>query len=185
MINEQLQNAGQITHDVGLATWFGGQVFGKFALNPAVEVIPDPAVRGQVVNKAWFMFNPLGVAGLGLAVAVRVAARSTELHNSRLTPVEETLAKIEDGLLATCVALTVITGVQSTRFAGQAPEGAVPIESGTAPAASTPAEAGGLQRSIGVLGNSNLLAGFGLLSVRAVQDRIANNRPASRRGFKS
>ncbi len=46
MVNEQLQNAARIAHDVGLATWFGGQVFGKFALNPVVRVIDDPATRG-------------------------------------------------------------------------------------------------------------------------------------------
>ena len=183
MINAQLQNAGRIAHDVGLATWFGGQVFGKFALNPAVAVIPDPAIRGKVVNRAWFTFNPLGSAGLGLTVAVRIAARSTELRSSKQSPTEQSLARIEDSLLATCVLLTVATGVQSTRFAGQAPEGAVPIESGTVPTAETPEVAGGLQRSIDALGNGNLLAGFGLLAVRAVQDRLAYSRAGARRSF--
>jgi len=30
-MHEQIQNVGRIAHDIGLATWFGGQVFGKFA----------------------------------------------------------------------------------------------------------------------------------------------------------
>lgn len=183
MINEQVQNASRIAHDVGIATWFGGQVFGKYALNPAVEVIPDPAIRGKVINKAWFTFNPYGVAGLAVASAVRVAARSTEVDSSRQSPTEQSLAKLEDALLTTCVVLTALTGVQSMRFAGQEPDGAVPIESGTEPTAQTPATASGLQRSIDALGNGNVLAGLGLISVRAVQDRLAYSRPSARRGF--
>jgi hypothetical protein len=183
MVNEQLQNAARIAHDAGLATWFGGQVFGKFALNPVVRVIDDQPTRGKVVTSGWFTFNPLGVAGLGLASAVRLAARFTELAPPRQTPAERTLSIAEDGLLATSVALTALTAVQGGRFAKQAPGGAVPIESGTAPSAQTPPEAAKLQRSIGALGNGSLLAGLGLLSLRAVQDRLAYSRPPARRGL--
>ena len=183
MINEQLQNAGRIAHDVGLATWFGGQVFGKFALNPVVGVIDDPATRGKVVNSGWFGFNPIGLGGIAVAGAVRVAARQSEIAPARQTPAERTLSLVEDGLLATSALLYVATGIQGARFAKQAPSGAVPIQDGTTPAATTPPEAARLQRSIGTLGNSSLLAGFGLLSVRAVQDRLAYSRPPARRGL--
>ncbi len=183
MVNEQLQNAARITHDVGLATWFGGQVFGKFALNPIVKVIDDPATRGKVVSGGWFTFNPVGVAGLGAAVAVRVAARTTEINPLNLTPAERTLSNIEDGLLLTTVVLTVATGIQGARLAKQAPDGAVPIEDGTTPAPETPEPAAKLQRSIGALGNGSLLAGLGVFSLRAVQDRLAFSRPPARRGL--
>ena len=183
MVNEQLQNAARIAHDVGLATWFGGQVFGKFALNPVVGVIEDPATRGKVVNAGWFTFNPIGVAGLGVAGAVRLAARLTELNPLRQTPMERKLSLLEDALLATSVALTAATGIQGARLAKQAPGGAVPIETGTRPSAQTPPQAAALQRSIGTLGNSTLLAGLGVLSLRAVQDRLAYSRPPARRGL--
>lgn len=183
MINEQLQNAARVAHDVGIATWFGGQVFGKFALNPTVKVIDDHATRGKVVNTGWFTFNPLGVAGLATASAVRVAARKTELHPLRQTPAERVLSQVEDGLLITSVVLTTLTGIQGARLAKQAPGGAVPIESGTEPAPETPEAAKGLQRSIGALGNGSLLAGLGVISVRAVQDRLAYSRPPARRGL--
>lgn len=183
MVNEQLQNAARIAHDVGLGTWFGGQVFGKFALNPVVEIIDDPATRGKVVNAGWFTFNPLGVAGLAAAAGVRVAARLTEINPAHQTPAERKLSLLEDALLGTSVVLTAVTGVQAKRFAAQAPEGAVPIKSGTKPAPETPEAAAKLQRSIGVLGNSVLLAGLGVLSLRAVQDRLAYSRPPARRGL--
>ena len=183
MINEQLQNAGRIAHDVGLATWFGGQVFGKFALNPTVAVLEDPAERGKVVNAGWFTFNPLGVAGLATAIAVRVVSRQTEQDGSNLTTAEEKLALGEDVLLGTAAVLTLLTGVQGARLAKQAPEGAVPIQSGTEPAAETPPKAAALQRSIGALGNGAIFAGLGVLSLRAVQDRLAFSRPTARRGL--
>lgn len=183
MVNEQLQNASRIVHDVGLATWFGGQVFGKFALNPVVKAIPDPAIRGKVVNKGWFTFNPLGATGIAAASAVRFAARKTEINPRRQTPAERRLSLAEDGLLATSAVLTLLTGAQGARLAKQAPDGAVPIEDGTTPSAQTPPQAAKLQRSIGALGNGALLSGLGVLSVRAVQDRLAYSRPPARRGL--
>src|SRR3954471_12894452 len=128
MVNEQLQNAARIAHDVGLAAWFGGQVFGKFALNPVVQVIDDPPTRGRVLNSGWFTFNPISVGGIGVASAVHLAARLTELAPPRPTPAERALSAAEDGLLATSAVLTVLAGIQGRRLASQAPQGAVPVQ---------------------------------------------------------
>ena len=55
-------------------------------------------------------------------------------------------------------ALTGLASVlQGRALTGQAPEGAVPIESGTTPSASTPEKAAGLLRSVNQLGNVNLV----------------------------
>lgn len=183
MVNEQLQNAGRIAHSVGLATWFGGQVFGKFALNPVVRVVSDPAERGKVVNSGWFTFNPIGLAGLAVAGGVHTAARLTELAPPRQTPAERRLATAEDALLVTSALLSVASGIQGARLARQAPEGAVPITDGTTPGPDTPPQAAKLQRSIAALGNGSLAAGLGLISMRALQDRLAYSRPPARRGL--
>ncbi len=37
--SDTLANAARAAHDVGLAAWLGGSLFGKFALNPAVQLI--------------------------------------------------------------------------------------------------------------------------------------------------
>jgi len=180
-MHQQIQNAGRIAHDVGLATWFGGQVFGKFALNPVVRVIDDEPTRGKVVNSGWFTFNPIGATGLAVGGAVHYAARRTEVADRNLRPVERTLARAQDLLLATSALLTVATGVQGARLAKQAPEGAVPIEDGTTPSAQTPPQAAKLQRSIGALGNGALLSGAGLLVMNALLDRVAFTDPPKRR----
>ena len=180
-MDPQLQNAGRIAHDIGLATWFGGQVFGKFALNPVVGVIDDEATRGKVVNSGWFTFNPIGVAGLAVSGVVHAVARSTEVADRNLHPVERNLARAQDALLVTSAVLTLATGLQGARLAKQAPGGAVPIASGTKPSSRTPAKAASLQRSIGALGNGSLLAGAGLLITNALLDRVAFTDPPKRR----
>ena len=180
-MHEQIQNAGRIAHDVGLATWFGGQVFGKFALNPVVGVIPDEATRGKVVNSGWFTFNPIGVAGPALGGAVHVVARKTELQDRNLPPTERVLVRGQDVLLGVTAVLTAATGLQGARLAKQAPGGAVPIESGTKPSAQTPPKAAALQKSIGALGNGALLSGTGLLIFNALLDRVAFTDPPKRR----
>ncbi len=183
MVNPQLQNAGRALHDLGLATWFGGQVFGKFALNPVVQRIGNPKDRGKVVNSGWFTFNPIGFGGLAAAAAVHYAARKTEMRDARLAPVERRLARAEDLLLATSSVLTLATGVQGARLARQAPGGAVPVKTGTKPLRRTPPKAAALQRSIETLGNGNLLAGVGLLTVHALHNRVAQSAPPVRRAL--
>jgi hypothetical protein len=35
-VNDTLANTDRATHDVGLAAWLGGAMFGKFAHNPSL-----------------------------------------------------------------------------------------------------------------------------------------------------
>jgi len=51
-------------HDIGLAVWFGGSVFGILSLNPSVEVLDDPEERGKMVDEAWARFQPYGALGM-------------------------------------------------------------------------------------------------------------------------
>ena len=39
MINDTVANTTRAAHDVGLAAWLGGAMFGKFAHNPALVKI--------------------------------------------------------------------------------------------------------------------------------------------------
>jgi len=58
--------------------------------------------------------------------------------------------------------------VQGRALAGQAPEGAVPIESGTRPAATTPEKAASLLRSVNQLGNLNIVVTGAILSITTI-----------------
>ena len=181
MVNDSLQNTVRALHDVGLASWLGGAMFGKFALNPSVSAVRDHAERGKVANKAWNGYNVINSLGLGLAAAGYAAARSTELGDGNVTSTERKLLRAQDVLMATSVASGVVNGIEGARLFKQAPDGAVPIESGTKPAPETPPKAASIQRRLGWLGNFNIASGIALVALNAIQSRLHFSRPPLRR----
>jgi len=183
MVSDTLAYVTRAAHDVGLATWFGGTMFGKFALNPAVEAVSDRAERGKVLNAAWNGYNVLNAAGLGAAAAGWAAARFTEANPVRMSATENALSVAKDGLMTAAVATGVANGIQGVRLARQAREGAVPVQSGTEPAPETPPTAAGIQRSLDVLGNINIGVGAALIAVNAILAQVNYSRPTTRRAL--
>ena len=183
MVSDTLANVTRAVHDVGLAAWLGGSMYGKFALNPAVAVIPDKAVRGQVANKAWNGYNVVNTVGLGAAAVGWGAARLTETRPDNLSGRERTLSLIKDVFMVSSVVTGFANGVQGGRLAKQAPDGAVPIISGTKPAPETPPAAARIQKSLGILGNVSILSGVALVAVNAVLAQTSYSRPPARRGL--
>ena len=183
-VNDALANGTRAAHDVGLAAWLGGAMFGKFALNPSLTKISSRAERGSVSNAAWNGYNAINTVGLGTAALGWAAARATEASNGELTGREKALSAAKDGLMASSVLTGVLSGVQGARLAKQAPEGAVPIETGTTPAPDTPPNAAKIQRSLGTLGNLNILSGVALVAVNAVLAQTNHSRPSTRRALR-
>jgi len=58
--------------------------------------------------------------------------------------------------------------IQGRALTGQAPDGAVPIESGTTPTSETPEKAASLLRSVNQLGNLNILVTGAILGITTV-----------------
>ena len=181
--SDSLANATRALHDIGLAAWLGGSMFGKFALNPAVRLAQDKSDRGKIVNGAWNGYNAVNSLGLGAVALGWAGARMTEARSGQMTDGEQTLARVKDVLVATAVVTGVASGVQGGRLAKQAPEGAVPIEDGTTPAAETPPPAAKIQRSLGVLGNVNIVTGLALAGVNAMLAQQSYSRPPLKRGL--
>ena len=182
-VSDTLANTTRAAHDLGLAAWLGGAAFGKFALNPSLTRIPSRSDRGSVANAAWNGYNAINAAVLGAAALGWGAARFTETRPSNLSAREKALSTAKDGLMAAAVLSGIASGVQGARLAKQAPNGAVPIETGTRPAAETPPKAAKIQRSIGTLGNLNILTGAALVAVNAVLAQTDHSRPAKRRAL--
>jgi hypothetical protein len=182
-VNDTLANSVRAAHDVGLAAWLGGAMFGKLALNPSLEKITNPTERGRVLNAAWNGYNPINALGLGAAALSWGAARVTETHPENLSGSEHLLSQAKDGLMAVAVLTGVASGVQGIRLAKQAPDGAVPVQSGTEPDPDTPAKAAGIQRSLGVLANVNILTGIALVAVNGVLAQINYSHPATGRAL--
>ena len=182
-VSDTLANSTRAAHDVGLAAWLGGVMFGKLAHNPALEKIASHSERGSVSNAAWNGYNPVNALGLGAAVLGWGAARLTEAKPSNLTGTEKSLSRAKDGLMAAAVLTSVGSGVQGARLARQGPDGAVPILTGTKPAADTPAEAARIQRSLGVLGNLSIAAGVALVAVNGILAQTNHSHPAKKRAL--
>jgi hypothetical protein len=182
-VNDTVANVTRAAHDVGLAAWLGGVMFGKFAHNPSLEKISSHAERGSVSNAAWNGYNPINAAGLGAAALGWGAARLTEANPVALSGPEKALSRAKDGLMAAAVITGVANGVQGAQLARQAPDGAVPVQTGTKPDADTPPRAARIQRRIAVLGNLNLASGVALVAVNAVLAQMNHSRPAKRRAL--
>jgi hypothetical protein len=79
-VSDTLANTTRVAHDVGLAAWLGGAMFGKFAHNPSLTRISNHRERGSVANAAWNGYNAVNAAGLGAAALGWGAARLTEAN---------------------------------------------------------------------------------------------------------
>jgi hypothetical protein len=183
MVNDTVQDVAQVAHDVGLAAWLGGAMFGKFAHNPSLRLIPSHTQRGQVANAAWNGYNAVNALGLGSAAVAYFAARKTELSSDNLSDREQSLATGMDVLMTTSVITGIANGILGASLARQAPDGAVPVETGTVPAVETPPRAARIQRAIGFFGTLNILSGVLLVAGNALFRRHAFSRPAARRAL--
>ena len=183
MVSDTLANTSRAAHDWGLASFLGGTMYGKFAMNPAVRVIESKPDRGKVTNTAWNGYNAINAASLAAVAGGWGAARLTEARPDRLSERERGLATVKDGFVISTVLTGIASGIQGARLAKQAPDGAVPVESGVTPAEETPKAAAKIQRSLGVLGNLSILSGVGLVVTNAILAQTSHSRPPARRGI--
>ena len=151
----KLSTAAWIAHNLGIGASFGGILFGKTALNPKLDVLDSESDRGKILNAVWNRYNAINVISLGTAAATWFFGRAGISGRS----IDEeargfVLAKDVLFILSALTGLaSILQGLSLTR---QAPDGAVPIETGTTPSSETPDEAARLLRSVNVLGNVNL-----------------------------
>ncbi len=165
----EASNKAKIAHNIGLATWFGGALFGQVALNPTIERISDRNERGLVLNEAWGRFNAANfpaIAATLLTWRLGNLKDDAELRAPALT-------RLKNLLLGGAAVTGIASGILGARIAKQASEGDTPVESGTQPAPETPEEAASSQRLISLTGPSNLALLVGVLAVSAVIENSA------------
>ena len=181
--SDLLSALGRVAHDVGLAGLLGGNFFGRFALHPSVTAISDKAERGKVVNAAWRRYGTVNSLSLAAVCGGWLGARLTEVTDRNLTDREATLARAKDALVAAVAVTGLITAAEGVRFARQAPEGAVPLDSGTDPAPETPREAARVKRILNMLGRAGAVAEVALVAVNAALAQEGFRRPPRRRAL--
>ncbi len=162
-------NKASIFHNLGLATWFGGALFGQIALNPSVSRISDKRERGRVLNEAWGRFNAVNFAAIAATVLTWRLGGLKE--NSELRA--PALMRIKNLLLGGAAVNGVASGILGARIASQSSQGDTPVESGTQPAPETPQEAASSQRLVALTGTSSLALLAGVIAVSTLIETSA------------
>src|SRR5215213_9632427 len=162
-----LSTAAWVAHNLGLGACFGGLLFGKAALNPSLSAIDSEAERGKILNTAWNRYNVINVTSFATAAATWFPGR-LGVSGKEIDQQTRTLVLAKDILFAVGALTGLASVIQGRALAGQAPDGAVPIESGTTPSSETPEKAASLLRSVNQLGNLNILATGAILAITTV-----------------
>jgi hypothetical protein len=95
-------------HDLALATSFGGSLFGRFALHPAMGCVSDAQERGTLIDTAWRRFSLVNILSHGVFAATWLVGRHM-LTGREIDRRTRTLVAVKDGLVATAV----VTGIAS------------------------------------------------------------------------
>ncbi len=162
---------GQLAQDLGLAALVGGNLFGRVAMHPALADISDERQRGMVLNHAWRRYGNVNSGALVALVAGWLTVRADQTAALWNGPGRRRLILVNDVAVAAVVLTGLASAVGGVSFAQQAPDGAVPLASGSDPAPATPARAARLKRIANRLGALNLTAELALFGVNALVGR--------------
>ena len=151
-----LSSAAWAVHDVGLATAIGGSLFGKAALEPALDEISSPRERDRVSTDAWRRFSWVKL-GAHVAFAAPWFIGRTMRDGSEVSARASALTRAKDVL----VGVSVVTGI-ATHFIG--------LELGKRSDRGQGPEQGEkksklLERIVATLGSINTLANVGVMGV--------------------
>src|SRR5947209_12991837 len=128
--SDLVSSAGRATHDVAMGALLGGNLFGRVAMNAALEDVSDKAERGRVLNRAWRRYGTVNSLALLALVNGWVPARLGEAAPHWLSPRERRLAMAKDVAMGAFVVTGLASGAGGVGFASQAASGAVPMQSG-------------------------------------------------------
>jgi len=160
-----LTTGALVLHDLGLAAGFGGALFGKFSLGPAVRVIGDKKERGKVLETAWGGYKWLNAISLGAVALTWIAGRSA-FSGRFLGRRARNLVITKDLLLGTTVVASIASGVLGS-YLGSENGGYVPVEEGGKPAPEATPQQRRAQRAVSIIGSVNLIAMAGVIGVTA------------------
>lgn len=135
-------------HDVGLSAWFGGTLANAVALNPAAAKADGPHATGAVTNTGWDRWTPVNAA----AIALHLAGGAGQLagNQGRIAGQEGVgyMVMAKTALTAAALGATAYSRVLGKKVSQPI---AVPAQSGTQPAPTTPTDVANAQRQLAVL----------------------------------
>lgn len=135
-------------HDVGLAAWFGGTLANASALNAAAAEADSPSGTGAVANVGWDRWTPVNAAAIAAHLVGSVGMLSSDAGRVAAQKGALRTTMIKTGLTAAALGVTAYSRVLGRRVSARTE---VPAESGTEPAAGTPADVAAAQRQLRLL----------------------------------
>jgi hypothetical protein len=135
-------------HDVGLAAWFGGTLANAVALNPAAAKAGSSSATGAVANTGWDRWTPVNAAAIALHVAGSVGQLAGNKGRVAGQSGVGTMVLAKTAVTAAALGATAYSRALGNKVSQLV---AVPAQSGTEPAASTPKDVANAQRQLAVL----------------------------------
>lgn len=176
-----LSTAAWAAHEVGLATAIGGTLYGRAALEPALDEITSPDERDRVSADAWKRFSWINLAAHGVIAATWFAGRAM-LSGREVTSTARSLTKVKDGLIIASLLTGVSSNVFGRMLGKRVEEGLGPEEVKDRANIGTEAKKSfALQRVVGSLGLANLVTNIAILGVTTVLAMEGNK--SARFGF--
>ena len=167
-----LSTTAWVVHDLGLASAFGGSLFGKLALEPAVGEVSDERERTRVEDRAWKRFsvwNTIGLAAIGVtwfAGRKLLSGREVSRTARGLTITKDVLVGASIGV---GVAATVVGRLLAREKSDRAPASSAiaTTELIAAPQLDND-RSQKLQKTVNILGDVQLVLTAGLLAVTSI-----------------
>jgi len=155
----KLSTSAWILHDLGMAAGFGGTLFGKAALDPAVKEL-DSRERSLVLDRAWDRFGTVEAIALGSMAATWWIGRSA-LSGRGLGRSMRGLVLAKDVLIGAAVVTGVLALVGGKVLRREHRNGAGSARSGATPMQETSRVARQAKKLLAVVGplNTALIAG--------------------------
>lgn len=162
----KLSTSAWILHDLGMAAGFGGTLFGKAALDPAVRGLSSRAERGKVLDDAWRRFNLLDAVALGAVAATWMFGRAA-FSGRRLGRPMRNLVLTKDVLVGASLATGIATLVAGRMLGRERRREALPVEAGHEAAPEPPPRARSLEKLLSAMGPINAALIAGAIAVNA------------------
>ena len=130
-------------HDLGLATWFGGNLMGAVGLNKAAAAAHDSTERTRLSSIGWAAWWPVQGAAMAAHLVGSVGMLRADRGRVATDPGATANTALKSALTVAAIGTSVASGVLGARIGAQAP---VPSATATEPGAATPPDVAAAQR---------------------------------------
>jgi hypothetical protein len=144
MSNDQ-HTALRSMHDLGLATWFGGNLMGAVGLNRATSAAKDPSERTRLDSIGWAAWWPVQGAAIAAHLIGSVGMLRADRGRVASDSGAATNTVVKTAITLAAIGTSVASGVLGAKVAQAAP---VPAESATEPSPATPADTAAAQKGL-------------------------------------